>query len=142
MARKSSLGVEPYVGKPIEDPGGPIDANVKTEPVLRRMNVPDPQSWVQMLVGRAMRFYESMSMHPHTSVGSPMAKSDVLRRWILNGDGVLMNKAEADVVMEALQRSPADPVDPSETPSVRRDRDSALALTRARVSVRRAALTS
>lgn len=83
---------------------------------------------------------DSTRLHHKVDSTPYVQQADVLRRWLLNGDQALRTKAEADIVLEALQRRPADPTDPAETPKVRKARDGRLALVRAQVSARRAQL--
>ena len=142
MSRKVSLGVEPYEGKQPEDPFGPIDAIRRDNtPFEAPRSVPSPAAWVQFWVGARARELDSMRYHHRVDpAGVYVAQAAVLRRWLLNGDQALTTKAEVDLVLEALQRRPADPVDPAETPPVRAARDGELSLTRVRVTARRAQL--
>lgn len=144
MVRRASLGVEPYSGKQVEDPVGPINANrIDNTPFeAPRQTALSPAAWVQFRVGARAQELDSMRHHHRVDpAGVYVAQADVLKRWLLNGDQALTTKAEADLVLEALQRRPADPVDPAETPQVRRDRDNELSLTRARVTMRRQQLS-
>lgn len=141
MVRKASLGVEPYEGKVLEDQNGPIDATRKNDPWANPIPALSPDAWVQFWVGRAMRFQDSMRHHHLVDSTQYVQRGAVLRRWLLNAESGLFTKAECDVVLDALQRSPGDPVDPAETPAVMAERDGVLGLARARVMTRKAQLT-
>ena len=140
MGKLYTLGVEPYPGKVPEDPVGPIDANRRTDPYARMLPTQTPAEWVNALVGQRMLELDSMRWHFKTEAGTYVEQAAVLKRWLMNGEQALRTQGEADIVLGALQRMPADPVDPSETPDVRRSRDAVLALTRVRVLTRRGSL--
>ena len=139
-----SLAVEPFDGKQPQDPFGPIDATLKTDPYARTQKVPTPKEWVQVLVGRRAREWDSLRYHGatrrHPNTGAYITKASVLMRYLNNGLTAIHSKDDADVVLEALQRGINENVDPAETPSVRAARDGALALERQLVMQKRNAL--
>lgn len=142
--KRKSLAVEPYEGKEPQDPFGPIDATLKTDPYARTLKIPSPKEWVQLLVGRKAREWDSLRYHgavrKHPNNGTFVTKASVLMRYLNNGVNGLFEKGEADVVLEALQRGINEGVDPAETPSVRAARDAALAAERQAVTQKRSSL--
>lgn len=136
---KFTLGVEAFEGKVVED-FGPINAQVFNDPHARELPVLDPVAWVRDLVARKARELGSMDIPLHVPPNPHLGHSEVLKKWLLNGELGLFNQAETDVVLDAMVRSPVAPVDPTETDQRRRDRDQELAVTRARVTARRAQL--
>lgn len=127
---KKSLGVEPYDGKQPEDPFGPIDANVSGEQWKVTQPVPSPNDWVVILVAKKAREWDSLSFHHRTQSASFVRDAAVLYRWVKSGNQALHSRSDTDLVLLAMQRSPNDPVDPNETETVKRSRNSALAAAR------------
>lgn len=143
MALKS-LGVEPYEGKVLEDREvpEPFDGNLTTDPWKVEVPVPTPEEWVRQLAARRQAFFSTAGPKPFLDSGENLPKAEAIGRWLRNGVQGLFTQAEVDVVASALTRDVADPVDPSEGPQERRERDQALALVQAELGARRASLGS
>ena len=103
---------------------GPIDATLRTDPWARSVEPMTPEQYARRRVELVAYSLSNDAIRLNIpKAGDKSRESAVLRGWLLNGAQAL-SSADIQVVRTALARSFNEPVDPLETPAMRRDRDS------------------
>lgn len=122
---------------PVSAPVGvPIDATLKTDPWARSIPKLSPEQYARKRIEMVSREAEDSAVRIHVPSAGPMARSSILRRWLLNGT-LSLSATEIDVVISALDEPINELIDPLATPQDVMDRRYAVELLRGQLMIER-----
>ena len=122
---------------PVKQPvGEPVDGLLKSDPWARSIAKLTPEQYVRRRIELAVYDAEDAAIRIYIPGAEPMARSSILRRWLLNGT-LSLSAPEIDVVIATLSDPINEPIDPLATPQDLSERRSAIEMMRAQLLIER-----